>query len=114
MALDAQTFVRRHPFFSGRDLGVVEQAIAWGRTRVSLAVCQAGTDSEAHGEELYESIVEAEAEVRLLSDQTGLPTSKTRESGLLNDAIARRDELRRLVPVGFGVAVPGGRVREWP
>lgn len=99
----AEQFQVRNEFFSARSVDAIDAAIAEAKHSVSLDVCKIGRSDE-DGQGLYDSIVELQAVVILLSGTTGLPTSVTKESGLRTDAERRLAGLKLLATPRCGVA----------
>lgn len=99
----AEQFQSRNEFFSARGLDAIDAAIAEAMLYVSLDVCkESRTDTEA--QLLYDAIVETKAVCILLSGSNGMPTSVTKESGLLEQAERRLAGLKLLATPRCGVA----------
>lgn len=97
-----EDFQTRNEFFAARSTDAILAAIAEAELFVSLDVCKIGrTDVEA--QKLYDQIVECKTIEVLLSGFTGLPTSVTKESGMLNDVRARLAALKLLAAPRCGV-----------
>lgn len=98
MAVTLESFLAENTAFDARRAPAVQAALAEAALMFDAGVCG----------ELYDALVSAQARVILLGDPQGLPTSVTGEqSGLLADARARLDRLKRMVPArGLGTRAP--------
>lgn len=93
MAVTVESFKAANTAFDGRRDPAIQAAIDEAKLSFSADVCG----------DLYDPLVMAQARVILLQDPNGLPTSATKESNLVDDAINRLQKLKRLVPVrGLG------------
>lgn len=101
----AEAFTARNEFFSARSVDAIDAAIAGAQVGISQDVCtsQMGGDI-AKGQALFDQIVELRAVEILLSGFTGLPTSVTKESGLLADVRTKLASLYVLATPRCGVA----------
>jgi hypothetical protein len=101
----AEQFQARNEFFSARSVDAIEAAIASARVGISQAVCTAQEGGDvAKGQALYDQIVELRTIENLLSGFTGLPTSVTKESGMLADVRLKLKQLYILATPRCGVA----------
>ncbi len=100
----AEDFQRRNEFFSERGIDAIEAAIVEAQLYVSLQVCIDSSKTPAEGQALYDAIVEAKTAELLLSGGNGLPTSVTKESGMLTDVRNRLRILRNIATPRCGVA----------
>lgn len=89
-------FKARNEFFSERGDDAITNAIGAARVGISLAVCTTQMGDEGAGQDLYDQLVEWRTTELLLSGFTGLPTSVTKESGMLADVRARLRSLYAL------------------
>jgi hypothetical protein len=93
MAVTVSSFLAGNTVFDARKTGIVQAAITEASRMFDAGVCG----------DLYDSLVEAQARVILLSDPNGMPTSESGDSGFLEGATARLQRLKRLVPLrGLG------------
>ena len=104
MALTAEQFQARNSFFSERAVDDIEAAMAFAAVGISLEVCVSQTGSTTKGQALYDQMHELRTVEQLLSGFTGLPTSVTKESGLLADVRMRLKELYVIATPRCGVA----------
>jgi len=98
-----EEFQARNEFFAARSVDAISAAIAEAELFVSLDVCKIGR-SDLDGQDLYDSIVETKTIEVLLSGFTGMPTSVTRESGMLSDVRARLAALKLIATPRCAVA----------
>jgi len=90
MPVTVESFIAANTVFDGRRPAAVQAAINEAAVMFDAGVCG----------DLYDALVEAQARVILFGDPNGLPTSATGDkSGLLEQAEARLDRLKRLVPI---------------
>lgn len=89
-------FKTRNEFFSERGDDAITAAIGGARVGISLAVCVTQMSDEGMGQDLYDQLVEWRTIELLLSGFTGLPTSVTKESGMLADVRLRLKSLYAL------------------
>lgn len=104
MALTAEQFQARNEFFSARSPDAIESAMAFAAVGISLDVCKSQMQDDAKGQALYDQMLELRTVEILLSGFTGLPTSVTKESGLLADVRAKLASLYILATPRCGVA----------
>jgi hypothetical protein len=105
MALDftPSAFKLRNEFFSERSDDAITAAIQGGRVGISLAICVEQMGEEGMGQDLYDQLLEWRTIELLLSGFTGLPTSVTKESGMLADVRLRLRSLYALATPRCGV-----------
>lgn len=89
-------FKARNEFFSERGDDAITAAFEGARVGISLAVCVDQMGGDEQGQSLYDQLVEWRTIELLLSGFTGLPTSVTKESGMLADVRARLRSLYAL------------------
>lgn len=93
MTVTVASFIAANTAFDARRTAPIQAAIDEAKLHFDATVCG----------DLYDRLVEAQTRVILLRDPNGLPTSATKESNLVDDAVNRLTELKRLVPVrGLG------------
>lgn len=104
MALTAEQFQDRNEFFSARGLDAIDAAMAFAAVGISLDVCKSQMQDDAKGQALYDQMLELRTIEQLLSGFNGLPTSVTKDSGLLADVRSRLEKLYILATPRCGVA----------
>jgi hypothetical protein len=103
MPLTAEQFLARNSFFSERSPDDIEAAQAFAAVGISLDVCKSQM-GDTNGVALYEQMHELRTVECLLAGFTGLPTSVTTESGLLNSVQTKLKQLYVLATPRCGVA----------
>jgi len=97
-----EEFKERNEFFAARSTDELSAAIAEAELFVSLDVCKIGR-ADVEAQKLFDQIVEAKTIEVLLSGFTGMPTSVTKESGMLTQVRERLAALKLLAAPRCGV-----------